>query len=202
MRRPQRASLTLPPRVPLRGEAKLQAALDHFEVDIQGRIALDIGAAAGGFTTVLLRAGAARVYAVDAGHGQLLGSLRQDPRVVNLEATNVSLVDTLLVPDEIDVVTIDVSYLSLSRAAAQLDRVRFARDADLIGLVKPMFELRRATAPADDDSLDEAVQRAVAGVSAAGWTVAGTIPSPVTGARGAPEWLLRARRTDTQGENA
>ncbi len=202
MRRPQRASLTLPPRGPLRGEAKLQAALEHFGADIAGRIALDVGAAAGGFTTVLLRAGAARVYAVDAGHGQLLGSLRQDPRVVNLEATNVSLVDTLLVPDEIDVVTIDVSYLSLSRAAAQLDRVRFARDADLIGLVKPMFELRRATAPADDASLDEAVQRAVAGVSAAGWTVAGTIPSPVTGARGAPEWLLHARRTDTQAENA
>lgn len=197
MRRPQRASLALPPRGPLRGEAKLRAALEHFGVDVEARIALDVGAAAGGFTTVLLRAGAARVYAVDAGHGQLLGSLRQDPRVVNLEATNVSRVDARLVPDAIDIVTIDVSYLSLSRAAAQLDRVRFARNADLIGLVKPMFELRRATAPADDASLEDAVQRAVAGVSAAGWTVVGAIPSPVRGARGAPEWLLRARRSGT-----
>lgn len=191
----------VPPRGPLRGEAKLQAALDHFAVDVRGRIALDVGASTGGFTTVLLRAGAARVYAVDAGHGQLLGSLRQDPRVVNLEATNVSRVDTVLVPDDIDIVTIDVSYLSLSDAAAQLDHMRFARDADLIGLVKPMFELRRATAPADDASLHEAVQRAVAGVSAAGWTVDGTIPSPVSGARGAAEWLLRARRTDAQADN-
>ncbi|MBV8529277.1 MAG: TlyA family rRNA (cytidine-2'-O)-methyltransferase [Candidatus Dormibacteraeota bacterium] len=202
MRRPQHAALTVPPRGPLRGEAKLQAALEHFGVDVRGRTALDVGAAAGGFTTVLLRAGAARVYAVDAGHGQLLGSLRQDARVVNLEAINVSRVDAVLVPAAIDVVTIDVSYLSLSQAAAQLDRVRFARHADLIGLVKPMFELRRATAPTDGASVDEAVQRAVAGVSAAGWTVAGAMPSPVTGARGAPEWLLWARRSDRPSENA
>ena len=202
MRRPRHAPLTVPPRGPLRGEAKLQAALEHFGVDVQGRIALDVGASTGGVTTVLLRAGAARVYAVDAGHGQLRGSLRQDPRVVNLEATNVSRVDALVVPDDIGIVTVDVSYLSLAAAVAQLDRVRFTGDADLIGLVKPMFELRRATAPADDASLDEALRRAAAGVSAAGWTVIGSIRSPVTGARGAAEWLLRARRTDTQAENA
>lgn len=194
MRRSQHASLSVPPRGPLRGEAKLQAALEHFGVDVQGRVALDVGAAAGGFTTVLLRAGAARVYAVDAGHGQLLGSLRQDPRVVNLEATNVSRVDALLVPDDIDIVTIDVSYLSLSRAAAQLDRVRFAQDADLIGLVKPMFELRRATAPADDASMLAAAEGAESGVTAAGWIVVGRMRSPVAGARGAPELLLHARR--------
>ena len=196
MRRPQRASLSVSPRGPLRGEAKLQAALDSFGVDAQRRIALDVGAAAGGFTTVLLRAGATRVYAVDAGHGQLLGSLRQDPRVVNLEATNVSRVDEVLIPDALDIVTIDVSYLSLSQAAAQLDRVRFAPGAELIGLVKPMFELRRATAPADDASLQEAAERAASGVAAAGWNVAGLMRSPVAGARGAPEMLLHARRDD------
>ena len=196
MRRPQDASLALPPRRPLRGEAKLQAALQHFGVDATGRIALDVGAAAGGFTTVLLRAGASRVYAVDAGHGQLLGSLRQDPRVVNLEATNVSRVDARMVPDDIDIVTIDVSYLSLSHAAAQLDRVRFARGAQLIGLVKPMFELRRPTAPIDDESVVAAADLASAGVSAAGWRVVGRMRSPVAGARGAPEMLLHARRDD------
>ena len=196
MRRPQHAPLSVTPRGPLRGEAKLHAALEHFGVDVQGRIALDVGAAAGGFTTVLLRAGAKRVYAVDAGHGQLLGSLRQDPRVVNLEATNVSRVDAVLIPDDIDIVTIDVSYLSLSQAAAQLDRVRFARGAELLGLVKPMFELRRATAPADDASLQAAADRAASGVTAAGWIVVGRMRSPVAGARGAPEMLLHARRDD------
>jgi 23S rRNA (cytidine1920-2'-O)/16S rRNA (cytidine1409-2'-O)-methyltransferase len=142
---------------------------------------------------VLLEAGARRVYAVDAGHGQLLGSLRQDPRVVNLEATNVADLERRLVPEPIEVVTVDVSYLSLSAAVAQLDRVHLAAEADLIGLVKPMFELRRATAPVDDASLAAAREAAVAGIAAAGWTVAGTVASPVLGARGARELLLHAR---------
>ena len=177
----------------LRGEAKLGAALRGFGVDVEGRVALDVGAAAGGFTRALLEAGARRVYAVDAGHGQLLGSLRQDPRVVDLEATNVAELDRRLVPEPIEVVSVDVSYLSLSAAAAQLDRVDLAPGAELVGLVKPMFELRRATAPVDDASLDAALAAARAGVGAAGWMVLATMESPVLGARGAREALLHAR---------
>jgi 23S rRNA (cytidine1920-2'-O)/16S rRNA (cytidine1409-2'-O)-methyltransferase len=178
----------------LRGEVKLAAALHAFAVEVSGRVALDVGAAAGGFTRTLLAAGVARVYAVDAGHGQLLGSLRQDPRVVNLEATNVAALDRGLVPEPIEVVTVDVSYLSLSRAVGQLDRVEVAPGADLVGLVKPMFELRRATAPLDDQSLAAALEAARAGVTAAGWRFVASLPSPVTGARGARELLLHARR--------
>lgn len=197
MRRDPQSPLALPPRPPLRGEAKLQAALDHFGIDVHGRTALDVGAAAGGFTQVLLRAGAARVYAVDAGHGQLLGSLRQHPDVVNLEATNVGHLDRALIADVLDVVTVDVSYLALAAAVTQLAGLRFAPDADLIGLVKPMFELRRATAPTDDAALDEATTRAAEGIEHSGWRVLGSVRSPVTGARGAPEMLLHARRDDT-----
>jgi 23S rRNA (cytidine1920-2'-O)/16S rRNA (cytidine1409-2'-O)-methyltransferase len=91
------------------------------------------------------------------------------------------------------VVSIDVSYLSLSAAAAQLDRIHLAPRADLVGLVKPMFELRRATAPIDDASLADALAAAVAGVEAAGWQVVSSIASPVLGARGARELLLHAR---------
>jgi len=177
----------------LRGEAKLRYALDAFRVDVAGRVALDVGAAAGGFTRVLLEAGARRVYAVDAGHGQLLGSLRQDPRVVNLEATNVADLERRLVPEPIEVVTVDVSYLSLSAAVAQLDRVHLAAEADLIGLVKPMFELRRASAPVDDASVLAALEAAGTGVTAAGWRVLAGVRSPVLGARGAREALLHAR---------
>ena len=177
----------------LRGEAKLRAALEAFGVAVAGRVALDLGAAAGGFTRVLLSSGACRVYAVDAGHGQLLGSLRQDPRVVNLEATNVAALDRRLVPEPVDVVTVDVSYLSLSSAVAQLERIELASGAELIGLVKPMFELRRATAPVDDASLQAALEAATRGVRDAGWTLAASVPSPVTGARGAREVLLHAR---------
>jgi 23S rRNA (cytidine1920-2'-O)/16S rRNA (cytidine1409-2'-O)-methyltransferase len=178
---------------PLRGQAKLSAALVAFRVEVTGRVALDVGAAAGGFTRVLLAAGARRVYAVDAGHGQLLGSLRQDPRVINLEATNVADLSRVLVPEPVEMVSIDVSYLSLSAAAAQLDRIRLAPAADLVGLVKPMFELRRATAPVDDASLAEALAVATVGVEAAGWQVVSSIASPVLGAHGARELLLHAR---------
>jgi 23S rRNA (cytidine1920-2'-O)/16S rRNA (cytidine1409-2'-O)-methyltransferase len=186
-------ALVLPARGPLRGEAKLRAALQTFGVAVAGRIALDVGAAAGGFTRVLLAAGATRVYAVDAGHGQLLGSLRQDPRVVNLEATNVAQLDERVIPETVDVVTVDVSYLSLASAVTQLNRVRFAADADLVGLVKPMFELRLGTAPNDPDRVAAAGARAAEGLTQAGWVVVGLIPSPVRGARGASEMLLHAR---------
>jgi 23S rRNA (cytidine1920-2'-O)/16S rRNA (cytidine1409-2'-O)-methyltransferase len=194
-RRRQTAPDTPATHAPLRGEAKLRAALAGFDVRAAGRICLDLGAAAGGFTRVLLEAGAVRVYAVDAGFGQLLGSLRQDPRVVNLEATNVAALDTRLIPDAIELVTVDVSYLALAAAVAQLDRIGMAHDADLIGLVKPMFELRLATAPSDAISVDAATARAAAGIAAAGWRVISTMPSPVLGGRGAVEALLHARRS-------
>ena len=151
-----------------------------------------MGAAAGGFTSVLLAHGAHRVYAVDAGHGQLLGSLRQDPRVVNLEATNVSALTRTLIPEEVGVVVIDVSYLSLGSAVAQLAGLQFERHCDLIGLVKPMFELRLASAPVDQESVGEAAEQAAASITASGWEVQRWIPSPVTGARGAVEALLHA----------
>ena len=108
-------SIVVRPPTDLRGSAKLAAALDRFGVAVDGRAALDVGATAGGFTSVLL-GGTARVYAVDAGHGQLLGSLRQDERVVNLESTNVGDLARSQVPEPVAIVTIDVSYLSLAAA--------------------------------------------------------------------------------------
>jgi 23S rRNA (cytidine1920-2'-O)/16S rRNA (cytidine1409-2'-O)-methyltransferase len=179
----------------LRGEAKLTAALERFRVSVQGRIALDLGAAAGGFTRVLLGAGAARVYAVDVGFGQLLGSLRLDPRVVNLERTNLSALDRRLVPDEVELVTVDLSYLALGRAVAQLnERIQIADGADLIGLVKPQFELARSAPPVAAGELAGAVEAARAGIERAGWAFGGTMESPVRGAGGAIEFLVHARR--------
>jgi 23S rRNA (cytidine1920-2'-O)/16S rRNA (cytidine1409-2'-O)-methyltransferase len=196
VRRPrQKPPEVLLTHAPLRGEAKLRAALSGFDVRVAGRVCLDLGAAAGGFSRVLLEAGATRVYAVDAGFGQLLGSLRQDPRVVNLEATNVAALDGRLIPDTIQLVTVDVSYLSLAAAVAQLDRIDIAGDAELIGLVKPMFELRLATAPSDLVTVEAATERAAAGIAAAGWRVIGAMASPVLGGRGAVEALIHARRS-------
>jgi 23S rRNA (cytidine1920-2'-O)/16S rRNA (cytidine1409-2'-O)-methyltransferase len=187
------ASVSLRQPVALRGEAKLRHALRAMAVPVTGRIALDVGAAAGGFTRVLLEAGAARVYAVDAGHGQLLGSLRQDQRVVVLERTNLGELGPDLVPDLVEVVTMDLSYLPVARAAPQLEAVRLAPRADLVALVKPQHELGLG-APPDDQGVARAVEHASGGLAACGWDVVAATRSPVLGARGAVEWLVHARR--------
>jgi 23S rRNA (cytidine1920-2'-O)/16S rRNA (cytidine1409-2'-O)-methyltransferase len=181
----------------MRGSAKLAAALERFEVRVAGRVALDAGAAAGGFTRVLLDAGARRVYAVDAGHGQLLGSLRQDPRVVNMESTNLA---GATVPEPVDLVTLDLSYLALADAVGQLP-FEVATGADLIALVKPMFELHLDHAPSDRASLDRALALATAGIEAAGWHVVAHMDSPVTGTKGARELLLWAQRQSPRWRN-
>jgi len=190
------ASLRLPPRGPLRGEIKLRAALDLFGVNVEGVVALDVGASTGGFTKALLDAGAVRVYAVDAGHGQLLGSLRQDPRVVNLERVNVGELAERHVPEEIDIVTVDVSYLSLSAAVQQLtSRVHLRPNATLLGLVKPMFELRLASAPTEIATADEAITQAELAIAETGWQIKASAVSPVLGSKGAVEGWICAERT-------
>jgi 23S rRNA (cytidine1920-2'-O)/16S rRNA (cytidine1409-2'-O)-methyltransferase len=181
------------PRV-LRGEVKLQAALDNFQVSVAGRDALDVGASTGGFTRVLLRAGARRCYAVDTGHGQLLGSLRCDSRVVNLESTNLGDLNRRLVPEVIDGITMDLSYLSLASAVPQLDRIAIAGDADLVALVKPMFELALPALPEEGALLKRAVERAIQGIELCHWKVIAQMQSAVCGAGGAIEFFLRARR--------
>jgi len=182
---------------PLRGEAKLRAALEAFSIPASGRVALDLGASAGGFTRVLLEAGAARVYAVDAGHGQLLGSLRQDSRVVNLERTNLSALDRALVPDTVELITIDLSYLAVAAAVHQLAPLTIDADAHLVALVKPMFELSLPLPPDQAEDWARAVSAARQGIEAAGWRVQGERRSPVLGRRGAVEFLLHARRRAT-----
>jgi 23S rRNA (cytidine1920-2'-O)/16S rRNA (cytidine1409-2'-O)-methyltransferase len=199
---PADASVVVKPPKALRGEDKLRAALDGFAVDVTDRECVDLGASAGGFTRVLLEHGARRVFAVDAGHGQLRGDLRNHSRVVNLERTN--LADLSVIPRSapIGAVTMDLSYLSVSDAVPQIETLSFAPDADLIALVKPMFELGLDTSPQDDPTLRRALELAVAGVQRLPWHVVGTMPSPVTGSKGAREWLLHARRSDDGARTA
>jgi 23S rRNA (cytidine1920-2'-O)/16S rRNA (cytidine1409-2'-O)-methyltransferase len=178
----------------LRGTLKLRAALTTFEVAGHGRVAMDVGASTGGFTTALLEAGAKRVYAIDAGYGQLLGSLRQDQRVVNLERTNLGALTSTSVPESIDLVTIDLSYLALADAVPQLGVVAFAPHAELICLVKPMYELGLARPPTDPSVLEEALKHAVLGITRASWTIRGQMQSPIKGSRGAVESILYAQR--------
>ena len=189
------ASLRVLHRKPLRGTRKLAYALDFFDIDVRGAVALDLGAAAGGFTQALLDAGARHVYAVDAGIGQLRGWLRADPRVTNLERTNLAQLSPLLISETADIVTIDLSYLAVADAVGQLDTGLLAPGAGLVALIKPTFELHSATLADRPDDVRLAVERAAKSLCQHGWDVLGEVGSPVLGAHGAVEWLLYARRT-------
>lgn len=179
----------------LKGQAKLAAgieALGGFE--FEGLTAIDVGASTGGFTTEMLRRGAAKVFAVDVGHGQLMGALRQDPRVVNLEQTNAADLTGDLVPDPLDVMTIDVSYSPLRAIVPGVTAaLRFAPGAVLFALVKPMFELQAAELPTSTTDLAQAVMVAEQGIRAAGWAIEATVESPLRGNGGAVEYFARAR---------
>jgi 23S rRNA (cytidine1920-2'-O)/16S rRNA (cytidine1409-2'-O)-methyltransferase len=177
---------------PLRGTIKLTHALAAFGIEAAGAVALDLGAAAGGFTQALLDAGAARVYAVDAGAGQLRGWLRADPRVVNLERTNLAQLGPHLISEPVDLITMDLSYLAIADAIGQIDRQILAPAAQLVALVKPTFELHAATLADQPQQVAAAVQTAARALEDHGWQVLGQQPSPILGTKGAVEILLHA----------
>jgi len=177
---------------PLRGTIKLAHALATFGIGAAGVVALDLGAAAGGFTQALLDAGAARVYAVDAGGGQLRGWLRADPRVINLERTNLARLGPHLIGEPVDLITMDLSYLAIADAIGQVDQQLLAPAAQLIALVKPTFELHTATLADQPQQVTAAVKTAARALQNHGWRVLGQQPSPLLGAKGAVEILIHA----------
>lgn len=178
----------------LKGDLKLSHALDELRVPVAGRVALDLGASAGGFTSALLSRGIRCVYAVDAGVGQLLGSIRRDPRVVNLEGHNLGSLDTRLIPEPVELVTVDLSYLALADALPQLDRVQVHPRAHLVALVKPTFELHRGEVAISAEEVDEAVSIASGAMGVTGWAVLGRCTAPATGRRHSKEVFLLGRR--------
>jgi len=181
-----------------RGGLKLAHALDHFGWDVKGAVALDIGASTGGFTDVLLRRGAAKVFAVDSGTNQLAWALRSDPRVIVHEKTNARHIGTDIVTEPVDLITCDASFISLAKVLAAA--LGFAKPgAGLIALVKPQFEAERKEIGSKGVVRDPVVHDRVCAAAAAwvesqGWTVAGLVPSPITGPEGNREFLLAARK--------
>jgi 23S rRNA (cytidine1920-2'-O)/16S rRNA (cytidine1409-2'-O)-methyltransferase len=180
-----------------RGGVKLAHALDTFGIDVTGREALDIGASTGGFTDVLLQRGARRVVALDVGHGQLDWRLREDPRVIVQERRNARDLELSWLPGPVDVVTMDVSFISLRLILPALPAI-VAPGADVIALVKPQFEAGRAEVGrgglVKDPAVHEAVIARVTGAAAAlGLVRVGLTPSPITGATGNQEFLIHLR---------
>jgi len=177
-----------------RGGEKLAAALERFDIDPDGRLALDAGASTGGFTDVLLRRGAAHVVAVDVGYGQLDWSLRQDPRVTVLERTNVRDLTADRIPYRPDLLTADLSFISLRTALPALARVA-AESAEGVLLVKPQFEAGREAVGRGgvvrDPGVWEASVHSAAGAGAAcGLITMGVMVSPILGPAGNVEFLL------------
>ena len=181
-----------------RGGSKLDYGLTHFGFDVVGAVALDVGSSTGGFTDVLLSRGAAKVYAVDVGTNQLAWKLRQDPRVVVHEQTNARSLDGTIIPEAVDVVVCDASFISLAKVLEPA--LRLAKPgAKLVALIKPQFEAGRIEVGKGGGVRDPAVHERVCAeaktwVETQGWTVLGITPSPITGPEGNVEFLLGAQK--------
>lgn len=181
-----------------RGGLKLAHALDVFGIAVTGRRALDVGASTGGFTDVLLRRGAAHVIALDVGHNQLDWKIRSDPRVLVREHVNARAMVRADVPDDVDIVTIDVSFISLRHIFPALPPFLLP-GADIVALVKPQFEAGREEVGKGGLVTDPAVhaavlERVIDEAERAGFTVVGQTPSPITGATGNQEFLIHLQR--------
>ncbi len=182
-----------------RGGLKLAHALDHFAIDPAGGIWLDVGASTGGFTDVLLARGAAKVYAIDVGHGQLAWKLRQDPRVIVLERTNARHISRREIPDALDGIVCDASFIGLE-VVLSAPLALAAPTARLVALIKPQFEVGPAEVGKGGIVRDPNLHRRVCARIAdwlgrqPGWTVIGVTDSPITGADGNREFLIAAKR--------
>ena len=181
-----------------RGGIKLDHGLKHFGFRVTGAAALDIGSSTGGFTDVLLSRGAAKVYAVDVGTNQLAWKLRQDPRVIVHEQTNARFLTSEQVPEAVDIVVCDASFISLAKVLEE--PLKLAKPgAKLVALVKPQFEAGREEVGKGGVVRDPQVHERVCTqakdwVESQGWTVLGVIESPITGPEGNVEFLLGAEK--------
>jgi 23S rRNA (cytidine1920-2'-O)/16S rRNA (cytidine1409-2'-O)-methyltransferase len=196
----ERATITVKPtrKYVGRGALKLEAALDHFNIDVHNKTALDIGASTGGFTDCVLQRGAKKVYAVDVGHGQLDWKLRNDPRVIVLEKVNARSLSLDHIPDLVDLCVIDVSFISLALILPNAFDL-ITPTGVILALIKPQFELQRSEvgkggivrAP---DLHQKAQDKIVAFVTRLGHVVTGIAPSAITGADGNQEFFACMRK--------
>jgi 23S rRNA (cytidine1920-2'-O)/16S rRNA (cytidine1409-2'-O)-methyltransferase len=204
----ERAGETVDPDAPIEAEAahpwvgrgalKLDHALTLWPVPVEGRTCLDVGASTGGFTEVLLSRGAARVYAVDVGRGQLHPKIAADARVVNLEATDARTLTRGLIAEAAELVVCDASFIGLAKVL-RCPLALAVQGADLVALVKPQFEVGpervgKGGLVTDEAARAEALEQAKAWIAGEGWSVRATADSPIAGGHGAREFLLWATK--------
>ena len=196
----EEAAITVKPtrRYVGRGALKLEAALDHFNINVHGKTTLDIGASTGGFTDCMLQRGGKKVYAVDVGHGQLDWKLRNDPRVIVLEKVNARSLSREHIAELIDLCVIDVSFISLTLILPRTFDLLTSAGV-ILALIKPQFELQRSEVGKggivrDPDLRRKAQDKIVAFVTRLGHLVTGIVPSAITGADGNQEFFACMRK--------
>jgi 23S rRNA (cytidine1920-2'-O)/16S rRNA (cytidine1409-2'-O)-methyltransferase len=183
-----------------RGGVKLAAALDGFGIDPAGRVCMDVGASTGGFTDCLIRRGAAKVYAIDVGYGQLDPVIARDARVVVLDRQNIRSLGRGRIAEAIDLAVIDVSFISLALVLPAVD-LFLAEGAEVVALIKPQFEVGRGLVGKggivkDPASHGLAVERVRSSGEELGWEPCGLIESPIKGTKGNREFLIWFRKGD------
>lgn len=177
-----------------RGGLKLEAAFKHFNIDVKGKIAMDVGASTGGFTDCLLQHGVARVYCIDVGYGQLAWKLRSDERVYILERTNIRYLPKEKIPELVDIATIDVSFISLRKVIPRvLDFLK--DDGEIIALIKPQFEVGKGEVDKGgiikkEEKRLKAVEEVKNFIDSLGLKIKGLMQSPITGGKGNIEYLI------------
>jgi 23S rRNA (cytidine1920-2'-O)/16S rRNA (cytidine1409-2'-O)-methyltransferase len=181
-----------------RGGLKLEAAIQHFKINLMGLIAMDVGSSTGGFTDCMLRNGAARVYCIDVGYGQLDWSLRNDPRVVLLEKTNIRYLEKGSIHDMLDIATIDVSFISLKNVLPKVTEF-LKENGEILALVKPQFEVGKGEVGKggivrEEEKRTAAVNSVREFAEGLGLAAEGVFQSPVPGQKGNREYFLHLRR--------
>lgn len=177
-----------------RGGLKLESAIKSFNIDVKDKIALDIGASTGGFSDCLLKFGAKKVYAVDVGYGLLDDKLRKDERVINIERVNFRHIDNSLIPEKVDIITIDVSFISLTLIIPKA--LFFLKEnGEMICLIKPQFELSpkeigRGGIVREEAYREKAVEKIIDFSKTLNLNIIGVIPSPILGQKGNIEYLI------------
>lgn len=178
-----------------RGGLKLEKSIETFDLDLAGKVCMDIGASTGGFTDCMLQNGASRVYSIDVGYGQLAWKLRSDPRVVNIEKCNVRYLDPSLITDPIDFISVDVSFISLKLILPVAARV-ISENGTMVCLVKPQFEAGREEVDKgggiirDEKVHQDVIEKCIGYAEENGFIPYGLTFSPVKGAKGNREYLL------------
>lgn len=180
-----------------RGGLKLEAAIEHFGVKLRDVTAMDVGCSTGGFTDCMLQKGARKVYCIDVGYGQLAWSIRNDPRVILIERTNIRYLSPDVIPDIIDVATIDLSFISLKKVLTKVMEF-MKKGGEILALVKPQFEVGRSEVGkggviCDEQKREEAVASVKEHAEQAGLQGIGLYPSPVLGQKGNREYFLYLR---------